>query len=100
MKISNFRSIEKGNLIASFTVVLPSGMEIRKCKLIRSGDTTFIGFHSERFESQGQTKYLNIVHIPDRERNNAFQKAVMEALKPYLESQPAEQPSQAQDIPF
>ena len=102
MEILKYRPMEKGKLKAFFTLKLSSGMEIRDLKLIDGPNGEFVGFPSREFtDKEGVKKYTNIVHIPDRERNNVFQEAVMKVLEPHRSGAAAQaEESGGEPVPF
>jgi hypothetical protein len=106
MKVFDFTPINKGGLAATFKLQLPIGMIIRLLLLRqkRNPNQFFATIASEKLPNGA---YRPIVEFASKERDDAFQKAVMEAVKPYLaelllakRAEPVEQEEFFDDVPF
>jgi len=104
MKITNYRLHEKGSLRAFFSVTLPSGMILHKCKLFSKPEgNRWIGLPSERFtDKNGQTGYADIVEFTSREACDRFRDEVLAALDKMRPAGPpkAQIPPDDSDITF
>jgi len=96
--------INKGNMVAVFSLELQSGLELREMKIVNGANGMFPSFPSRQYEDKvtGQKKFFSLVNIPDQERRATFQDAVMKAVQPFLaaaEEAPASDAKQ-DEIPF
>ncbi len=81
MKITEYKSINRGSLLAGFDLETPSGMLISGMKLFNGKNGHFVGFPERSYDNGGETKYARIISIPNRERSDAFNSAVLDALR-------------------
>ncbi len=78
MKILNYKDLDKGNIKASFDVVIEEwGITIKRCGLFLSKDKRFIGFPSYKYDdAEGKAKYAPYVFM-EKTRKERFDKAVI-----------------------
>jgi len=90
MKVIFFRKIDKGSLVASFNVQLPSGMIIYKCNYVKLQDgREFCALPQEKVsDNSGVTKYFPFVGFVSQELKETFSQQLMTALKDYLFQNP------------
>jgi len=94
MNITSYRSVNKDNLIAYFSLYVEKwGIYLNNCSLIRGRNGgTFIGFPSQKYEKDGETKYAPHFCF-DKEVNERFQLAAKKAIDEYVKTN-QEQPKQ------
>jgi hypothetical protein len=87
MEILNYREqAAAGNVVAIFDLTIPAlGMIFHNWKLIRAkGGRSFIAGPSYSYEGEnGEKKWAQLIEINEKRRAD-FNKAIMEALKPFL----------------
>jgi hypothetical protein len=84
IKILKFRPYEKNTLQGFLDVLLPSGLEIHDMTYHVKGDRRWIGYPARQYEDEnGDTAYANIVFVPDKNRHNVFQRALLTAFDAY-----------------
>ena len=81
MKVSNFKPLRTNSLVASFDLLLPSGIEFHGLLLFRQHDKEWISFPGIPYVGGGKTKYKKLVGIPDRSTSDKFNSLVIGALK-------------------
>lgn len=81
MTISNYKPIGKGALVAAFDLDTPMGFRFPSLLLMEKGDRKWISFPGIPFEKDGKKGYKNVVEIPDNDRRNKFNDAVLTALR-------------------
>lgn len=81
MKIQNYRSINKGALVASFDVVIPEwALTIRDCTLFKKEDRQWVGLPSRSYkESDGTTKHFPYLSM-DKEAKERFDQACIKLM--------------------
>lgn len=81
MKITNYREINSGLMIAGFDVLIDEwGVTFKKCTLFRSNDKEWISFPSNKFvDNEGNTKYYPYIYM-EKERKQRFDNKVIEML--------------------
>ena len=99
MKVTNYTSINKDQLVAYFSLYIEQwGMYLNDCKLIRTKTGgMFVGFPNKKYEKDGETKYSPYFCF-DKEVNERFQKAARAAIDEYVKQnaeKPAEKPNDA-----
>ncbi len=81
MKIHNYKEINKGALISSFTIqVLKWGVEIRECTEWNKNGKRWIGFPNRQYEKDGVKKYFSFIGFPEKEMQGAFELKALAAL--------------------
>ena len=88
MQIENFKDVMgQGSIMATFDLYLPEfgNMTIHNCKVVRSKKgKLFPSLHNYAIlESNGHTKFYPVITFP-LEQQEAFNKALYEALEPYI----------------
>jgi hypothetical protein len=76
--ISNAKLINKGALIGSFDVELPSGLIIRSCTLFEKAGSHWISFPAREYQKQDASKgYFQFIAFRDPATSDKFKDAVM-----------------------
>lgn len=90
--IKSYRKVERGNLVATFTVE-SNGTEIRDCRVIKSGEKPWFFTGPQReYEKEGKKQYFDLVRFSD-----TFKQRVYDAVRPHVEPEQAPQASQEED---
>lgn len=85
VNITNLRRIDKGALVASFTVELPSGLAVNECVLFEKEGRRWISGPSREFAKADGTKGRQpLVAFASREANDKFQALVLPAVEKVL----------------
>jgi DNA-binding cell septation regulator SpoVG len=102
MQISNHRQVDRGNIIAEFSLLLDNGLELRGFLHMRSGNGEFVSMPSRKYQDRdGNDKYFNYVAIPDNDIYRRFQNKCLELLRAYKPTPaPAKEATPTDDIPF
>jgi hypothetical protein len=96
MKATSFKQYQKGTLQGFFELHLDSGLSIRGMTYHRKDDKRWVAFPSKPYEDKdGETKYQNILYIPDESRWTKFQTLALRALDEVLNEEEV-----TEDIPF
>ena len=102
MKITNYREINSGLMVAGFDVVIEEwGVTFKKCTHFRSNDNEWISFPSSKFvDEEGKTKYAPYIYM-EKDKKQKFDNKVFEMLNSgqYEKSKKAEAPK-AQQLSF
>jgi hypothetical protein len=73
MRVDNFRPDRKGSKLATFDLVMPSGMILRGCALMDSGGKKWVGLPSRPFKkSDGSDAWFQIVDFASRAAKDRF----------------------------
>lgn len=107
MEITYYKKNNSGKraaLLGEFSVMLSSGMELRGCEHLTGQYGEYVKLPHRRYQSEeGEYKDFFYVHIADRDRKNAFQKNVLEAIgkwKAANEAGSAATSDEPYDVPF
>lgn len=97
MKVVNFKEYQKGALQGFFELELPSGLNVRGMTYhVKEDGKRWVGFPSKPYEDEdGETKYQNLVYIPDDAKWKKFQALALKALDVVLNEEMI-----TSDIPF
>lgn len=91
MKIIKFRFVDKHPIIATFDLLLPSGLIIRKFRLMRGAQGIFISFPSEKYiDKDGSARYSAFIAFDDNTKREYFNSQAMTAVKTYIHDNPHE----------
>lgn len=86
MEIFNYRTINKGFLLASFSlkVPLPNGavMIYHKMKHFSKNNAQWIAFPAEEYEKDGEKKFFPLISFEKVEDFKIFQNEVLKLLDP------------------
>lgn len=90
MKVLNYRAVNKGMLLGSFSLLLKSGQIIYKCTLVETRDGgQFVNMPSEKqTNNEGQTKYYPYIGFETNELRKIFTDEALLAVKEYLRLNP------------
>lgn len=81
IEIKNFKEINKGVVKYGFWIYIPTwGITIRDCVLMHKGENTWVSYPSRKYESEGQTKYFDLV-VLDKEVKYKLNAAVIDKIK-------------------
>jgi hypothetical protein len=98
MKVTSWKKYEKASLRGFFELHLDSGLSIRGMTYHAKNDKRWTAFPAKPYEDEnGETKYQNILYIPDDNRWKIFQKQALAALDAYFAANQQEEP---EDVPF
>lgn len=109
IEILNLKVLNKGALIATFTVKMHKmgGLLLRECSLFESGAKNWVTMPSRQYESEGKKKYFPYIAFEDRTLDEKFRDKikdeVMKHLKQKQEVNNKEQENQFEeigDLPF
>lgn len=100
MKITNFRQINKGCLIASFSIELTHFI-FHDVELFQKNDQRWIKLPREKYIDNGVTKYRAKVAFTTKEIQKEFEYKLFPVLEPLLEK-PSPQTTgfEGDDVPF
>lgn len=86
MQIKDYKPINRGVVVCSFTIVCDKwqNFEIRGCTLFESNGKRWISLPSREYEKDGKKKYWPYVSFPDREKNDKFLAAIMATLDQHV----------------
>jgi DNA-binding cell septation regulator SpoVG len=93
--IDNPKLINRGSLLGSFDITLPSGLIIHDCKLFEKGASRWIGLPSREYiKNDGTKSYFPLVEFRDREVSDRFRDACMpHVIEAFKTLEPAPEPS-------
>lgn len=107
MRISNYKQIGKGVVVASFNLTLPKmgDFEIRGCTLFDSNGKRWVSMPSRAYEDKetGKQKYFAYCGFASRELNDKFSAQIMKVLDEHiktLEPQANVAQMDIDDLPF
>lgn len=80
IKISDFKTFERGSFKGSFTVTLPSGLVIHECKLFEKDGRRWIGLPAKPFRTDDATGFKSLVGFVNRSTAEQFREAVLDAI--------------------
>jgi hypothetical protein len=96
MQVTNFKKYEKETLQGFFELQLDSGLSIRGMTYHTKDEKRWVAFPSKPYEDEGgETKWQNILYIPDDTRWKKFQALALRALDEVLNEEEV-----TDDIPF
>jgi hypothetical protein len=106
--ISNAKRLDRGSLIGSFDVELPSGMIIRGAMLFEKNNSRWIGLPCREYvKNDGTRGFSPILEFRDREVSDKWRDLLMphviaafEALEPPPPAKQAPSPAFDDTIPF
>lgn len=103
MKITEYKSLDKGALKGSFNIVIPQwGLTIRNCRDFESNGRSWIGYPSHPYDDPetGKKKYFSFIYWDEKVKDR-FESAVREELKKHRGTPTHEDISkETEDIPF
>lgn len=90
MKVLNYRAVNKGMLVGSFSLLLKSGMVIYKNTLVENRDGGhFVNLPSEKqVNNEGQSKYYPYIGFETAELKKVFTDEALTCVKQYLKDNP------------
>jgi hypothetical protein len=111
MKITHYKSINKGSMMASFNVTIPkwADFEIRNCVLFEANAKRWVNLPSKEYEDKQtqKKKYFQLCGYADNEKNDKLKEAIMKAVDEHIKTlAKQEAPSkndfidQDDDLPF
>ena len=100
ISVTKYKELNSDNLLGYADLMLDDvGVEIRGCQHRNGTKGTWIAVPSQKYESQGKTKYAGHVGFPDNQVYIDFQVSAKEAIEEYLGKQMDAQPV-PDDMPF
>lgn len=81
MTVSNYKAIGKNSLVGAFDLDTPAGFKFTGVLLMEKAGKMWISFPGIPYEKEGKKSYKPVVDIPDYDRRNAFNSAVIAALR-------------------
>ena len=104
MEITFYKKNNTGRraaLLGEFSVMLPSGMELRGCEHLTGQYGEYVKLPHRRYQGDdGEYKDFFYVHIPDRDRKNAFQKKVLESINKWKAANESPAAAAASEEPY
>lgn len=103
VEIIAYREVNKGSVVGSVDVFLPrNGMEVYNLTYFNKDGKEWISMPSKEYEKDGQKKYFQFVRFRDRNHQDAFGRAVIEAIRKFQPKPPApkEQSMFEEEVPF
>ncbi len=85
IEIFNIRTIHKGDLVASCSVeIKPWRLKIHKITVLQKGMNRWVSLPRERYESNGETKYADLMEFTDAGASSRFRDQILEAIDRYI----------------
>lgn len=88
MTVTNYKLLNKNTLIGIFDLALDSGITLYGMMLMAKNESRWISFPGRPIVKDGQAsmkdgkqEYAKLIEIPDRERRDKFNAAVIAVLK-------------------
>ncbi len=99
MKVLTWQKHQKNTLKGFFELSLDSGLNVRGVTYHSKEDgRRWVAFPAKPYEDEnGETKYQNILYIPDDARWKKFQQMALQALDNYFTTHNQDDP---EDVPF
>jgi hypothetical protein len=80
-KATDWKPFQKGCMVGSFTLHLPSGLVIRDIAVFQKGQSRFIGMPRQLFTNkEGLKDFKRIIEFRDRKTEDAFRDMALKAL--------------------
>lgn len=102
--IINYREVNKGVVVGSVDVYLPkSGIEIFNLTHFNKEGKEWISMPSKEYEKDGVKKYFSHVRFRERPHQDAFGRAVIDAIRKHQPKPPApkqEKLFEEEEMPF
>ena len=103
MEIQNYKAINKGCVLGSFDLVIPSWqMQIKECMVFRKDTKMWVNLPSRKFENnEGKTCYFSFVKF-EEQAHFRFQEKVLGLLVPIIKEavHPQSEQIQEDELPF
>lgn len=101
VEIIDFRPFEKNTLRGFLTVRTPSGWEIRDITVHQKNGQRWLGMPAKQYKKEdGETAWVPLIRMADKEKWEAFQKAVLAALDSFRPKEQEKPKKQDEDLPF
>jgi hypothetical protein len=85
IEIFNINPIHKGDLLASCSVeIKPWKLKIHKITVFQKGVNRWISLPREKYESNGETKYNDVLEFTDSGASARFRAQIMDAVDKYI----------------
>ena len=98
MEVKNYHAYEKGTLRGFFELALDSGLLVKGMTYHQKNSKRWVAFPSKPYEDDaGETKWQNILAIPDEQRWRRFQQLALAALDAHFATH---REDELGDIPF
>lgn len=101
MELTNYKTIDKGYLVATFDVTIEQwGLTIKNCTLFRKDSRQWVGLPQKQYQAKdGSTKNFDLVAF-DKARKARFDKAVFEKIAAGQYIQKTNNTAPTIDLPF
>jgi len=105
IEVFNIYPIHKGDLLASCSVeIKPWKLKIHKVTVFQKGLNRWISLPREKYESNGETKYNDLLEFTDAGATKRFRDQVMQAVDAYIQKNgdlaPEDVVKENEDFPF
>ncbi len=85
IEIFNIQPIHKGDLLASCSVeIRPWKLKIHKVTVFQKGVQRWISLPRDKYESNGETKYTDLLEFTDNGAKGRFRDQILEAVDAYM----------------
>jgi len=80
-KVTDWKPFQKGSMVGSFTLHLPSGLIIRDIALFEKATSRWIGMPRQRYkDKEGVESFTLIIDFRDRKTADAFRDMALKAI--------------------
>jgi len=98
--VKNYRKNSgRGKVKGWFTLAM-GDFEVNDCTLVEGNKGDFVGLPQRSYQKDGETKYMSIVFIPDKDRRYAFNDWCLSELEKIIGIEPEPEDGSGEDIPF
>lgn len=85
INVFNVNPINKGDILASCSVeITPWKIKIHKIVVFQKGSNRWISLPREKYESNGETKYTDLLEFTDNGARQRFRDQIMFAIDDYI----------------
>lgn len=98
-EIKNWKPLDSNSKVKGFFTLEMGEIEINSMTLVEGPKGNFVSFPQRSYQKDGETKYQNIVWMPDKDRREAFQNWALEQLDKLVGVEKAT-PEEDEEIPF
>jgi hypothetical protein len=97
IEILEYKPMDKGALKGYVNIYMPkNGLELYGCALFEKDDKAWVGLPQKEYtDKDGQKKYMSIIRWRERSHQDAFNRAVIEAVRLH---QPKKQPPKQESL--
>lgn len=81
-KVTDWKPFQKGAMVGSFTLHLPSGLVVRDIALFEQDASRWIGMPRQRYRNkEGVECFTTIIEFRDRKASDAFRDVALKAIE-------------------